>query len=254
MVAQSRLTRGLCAAVTAFGLACGMAGGAFAASYAVEPSTFTLVPPVRNATITVTNLSPEPIRFQVSGLAWSENDAGAMRLTKTSDVVVFPQMFTVPSLGSQRVRLAVVAAPRSSEQAFRIVIEDLPPLGETVHAAAGARISMRTRFTLPVYVEPAIRAPSSQIDDVGIHDGLLTFAVLNTGNTHLAGDSLSVDGRDASGRTVFSNIIAAWHVLAGERRVYTLNIGKATCFRTLTISPDAGGVPPAHTVDLAVCK
>ena len=245
--------RGLHAAIAAFGLAFGTTGGAFAASYAVEPSTFTLVPPVRNATIALTNLSQEPVRLQVSGVAWRENDAGTMRLTPTSDLVVFPQFVTIPPLGTQRVRAAVVAPPGTTEQAFRIVVEDLPPLGEIVHATAATQISVRTRFTLAVYVEPAINAPSSRIEDVAVHDGLLTFAVRNTGNTHVGGHSIAVNGRDASGRTVFSGRIDDWHVLAGQRRVYTLDIGKATCSRTLTISPDAGGMP-AQTVDVAACK
>jgi fimbrial chaperone protein len=253
MAAQSRLTRGLGPAVVSLGLAFGMAGRVFAASYAVEPSTVTLAPPVRNATLTLTNLSQEPIRFQVQGLAWTESDAGATRLMKTPDVVVFPQLFTIPPLGTQRVRAAIVAPPSSTEQTFRIVIEDLPPLGETLHAAPGERITMRTRFTVALYVEPAVRAPAWRIESPDVHDGLLTFAVLNTGNTHLAGDSLFVSGRDASGKTVVSSEIAEWHVLAGERHVYTLEIGKATCVRKLTISPGTVGMPPADTVDVAAC-
>jgi len=254
MVAQSRLTRGLGSAVAAFGLALGMAGGAFAATYGVEPSTFTLVPPVRNATITLTNLSDDPIRLQVNGLAWAESDNGTMCLTKTSDIVVFPQLFTIQPHGMQRVRAAVVAPLSTTEQTFRIVIEDLPPLGETIRATAGARISMRTRFTLAVFVEPAIRAPSSRIEEVGVRDGLLSFTVLNTGNTHLSGDSLSVNGRDTSGKTVYSNKIDAWHVLAGGHRVYTLDVGRATCLRKVTIAPDAVSGPLPQTVDVAACK
>jgi hypothetical protein len=53
---------------------------------------------------------------------------------------------------------------------------------------------------------------------------------------------------------VYANKIDAWHVLAGGHRVYTLNIGKATCPRKVTISPDAGGVPATHSVEVAACK
>jgi fimbrial chaperone protein len=228
--------------------------GASAGSYAVEPSTFRLKPPMRNATMTLTNLSPQAIRLQVSGLAWTENDQGKMRLTPTPDLVVFPQIFTIPPLGRQVVRAVVVAPYHPVEQAFRIVIEELPPLDEVVSSAGGTRISIRTRFTLPVYVEPANPAPSLRIEDIALHGDVLTFAVLNSGNTHLAGDALSVSGRDAAGRSVASIKIGDWHVLAGQRRDYAVVIGTATCLRKLTISTNAGGVPAAQTVDVAACK
>jgi fimbrial chaperone protein len=254
MTALSRLARVFAAFPAVVGLVLGVAGSAFAGSYAVQPSTFTLVPPERNATMTLTNLSSEPIRLQVSGVAWSENENGTMLLTRAPGIVIFPQFFTIPALGTQVVRAAVVTPLSTTEQTFRIVIEDMPPLGEIVHAAPGMRISMRTRFTLAVYVEPALPAPSSRIEDVRVREGVLTFAVRNTGNTHLAGASLSVDGRDASGRSVFSKSVNDWHVLAGERHVYAFNLGTATCSRNLTISLGAGAVPPAQTFDVAACQ
>jgi fimbrial chaperone protein len=237
------------------GLALATAGGARAASYAVAPSTFTLVAPARNATITLTNLSLEPIRFQVSGLAWSENTAGTALLTPTPDLVVFPQLFTIPPLGTQVVRGAVIAPPRATERTFRIAIETMPPLGEIVHATAGMQINMRTRFMVPIYVQPAVHVFSSRIEYVAVHGDRLTFAVLNTGNTHLAGASLFVNGTDAGGKTVLSRTIDDWHVLAGARREYTLEIAAATCFQKLTIGADAGdGLPSAQTVDVAACR
>jgi fimbrial chaperone protein len=253
MFVPSRPMRALSAAAIALGLALGVGGAASAGSYAVEPSWFTLVPPVRNATITLTNLSSEPIRLEVTGLAWAENDNGVTRLTPSSDILVFPRLMTIPALGRQLVRAAVVGPLRPSEQAFRIVIEELPALAEIVHATDGARISIRTRFTLPVYVEPVNPAPSSRIEDVAVRDGVLTFALLNTGNIHAAGSALFVNGRDAGGRNVLSNEIGDWHVLVGERRVYTVDIGKNTCLRHLTISPSTGAVPPAQTVNVAAC-
>jgi fimbrial chaperone protein len=256
LLARSFVMRGLRAVVIALGLAGSSVASASAAAFVVEPSSFTLVPPVRNATITLTNLSSEPLRLQVRGLAWSENATGTRQLTPTSDVVVFPQLVTIPPMGTQRVRAAVLAPPSAIEQTYRIVIEDMPPLDEAVHAQAGERISMRTRFTLAVYVEPATPALAGRIEDIHLHDGVLSFAVRNVGNTLLSGNALSVSGRDASGNAVFADKIDRWYVLAGGRRVYTLDIGKSTCasVRKLMISPEAGSMLPAQTVDVnAAC-
>jgi fimbrial chaperone protein len=239
--------------IAACGLASAVATGASAASFVVEPSTFTLMQPVRNATITLTNLSSEPLRLQVRGLAWNESDAGKMQLTPSDGIVVFPQLFTIPPLGMQRVRAAVVAPLSTFEQTFRIVIEDMPPIEDAVHAIAGARISMRTRFTLAVFVEPATPAPAGRIEDIRLHGGVLSFVVRNVGNTMLSGEALSVVGRDASGKAVFADKLDRWYVLTGGSRLYTRDIGKQACasIRKLTISPDAGSVLPAQTVDVA---
>jgi fimbrial chaperone protein len=256
VLAPTGLTRGLAAAVAALGFALCAAGGAAASSFAVEPSTFTLVLPTRNATITLTNLSDQPVRLRVSGQAWSEDDAGTFALTPTSALIVFPQLFTIPPKGVQRVRAAVVAPPSSVEQAFRIVIEDLPPLDQTIRATPGTNITIRTRFTLPIYVEPLSRAPAGRLENVGAHDGRLTFTVQNLGNTHLAGDTMSVAGRDGKGKVLFADTIDRWHVLAGARRIYTLGVDKAVCasLRSVTISSPAASMLPAQTVDVASCS
>jgi P pilus assembly chaperone PapD len=235
--ARSRLLRRLGAVVSAAVVALA-AIPASAASYAVEPTTFTLTPPVRNATMTLTNLSPVPIRLHVSAAAWSEDDAGTVRLDRSPDIVIFPQLFTIPL--------------RDAEQPFRIVIEDMPALDEVVQTG-GARIVMRTRFTVPVYVEPASPATASRIEKVAVHGGLLSFTVVNMGSTHVGGAALAVTGRDASGRTVYVGKVAGWHVLAGERRVFALAFGGG-CLRSVTVAPDAGVIPAAQTVDLAACK
>jgi fimbrial chaperone protein len=191
----------------------------------------------------------------VGGFAWSEDEAGTFRLAATSNVVVFPQLVTIPPLGVQRVRAAFVAAASSNEQAFRIVIEDIPSLDETIHAAPGANISIRTRFTLPVYVEPVTRVRSARIQGAEVRNGKLSFSLINSGNTHLSGSSLNVDGRDGAGKTVFASKIEEWHVLAGASRIYTVEISKSECaaMRKLTISAGDSRMLTAQTVDVASC-
>ena len=125
--------------------------------FAVDPVEFTLIPPVRNTTVVMTNLSDDPLRLQVSVQAWTQDEDGTAKMSPTSGVIVFPQLFTLPPKSSQRVRAAIVAPLSATEQTFRIVIEDLPTRRDRAgaarqdghhvsHAIPGPRVR-RTGFT-----------------------------------------------------------------------------------------------------------
>lgn len=248
------LVRGFTAAVAAFGLTFGVAGSS-GVSFAVDPVTFTVAPPVRNATITLTNLSTDPLRLQVSVQAWTQSENGTMQLSPTTGVIVFPQLFTLLPSSAQRLRAAVVAPISTNEQTFRIIVADLPPLGETVAAPRGkTNITVRTRFLVPLYVEPALRTRAGRFENAAMHDGKLTFALVNSGTVHLEGLTLPIALHDANGAALFSTDAGRWNVLAGGRRIFTVDTGKTKCVvgGNLTISP-GGGMLPAQTVRVSAC-
>jgi fimbrial chaperone protein len=244
--------RGLVTAVAAFGLTCGVAGAGV--SFAVDPVTFTLVPPVRNATITLTNLSTDPLRLEVSVQTWTQSEDGRMVLAPTPGVIVFPQLFTLAPSSSQRLRAAVIAPISTSELTYRIVVADLPSFGETVSAPRGtANITVRTRFLVPLYVEPAVRTSAGRFENVAIHGGHLTFALINTGNVHLEGLTLPIQLRDANGAAVFSDDAGRWNVLAGGRRIFTVSLGKTKCAAGSSLKISPGGILPTQTVSVSAC-
>jgi P pilus assembly chaperone PapD len=248
------LVRGLSATLAAFVLTFGVAGSS-GVSFAVDPVTFNLVPPVRNATVTLTNLSTDPLRLQVSVQAWTQSENGTMQLTPTTGVIVFPQLFTLQPSSAQRLRAAVIAPLSTNEQTFRIVVADLPSFGDTVAAPRGrTNITVRTRFLVPLYVEPAVRTRAGRFENAAMHDGHLTFALVNSGTVHLEGLTLPIQLHDANGGTLFSADAGRWNVLAGGRRVFTVDTGKTKCPAggNLAISP-GGGMLPAQTVSVSAC-
>jgi fimbrial chaperone protein len=245
--------RALSAAIAAFGLTFGVASSGV--SFAVDPVTFTVAPPVRNATMTLTNLATTPLRVQVSVAAWTQGDDGKMKLAPTTGVIVFPQLFTLPPSTGQRLRAAVVAPISTTEQTFRIIVADLPSLGESVAAPRGkTSITVRTRFLVPLYVEPAVRTKAAHFENAAMHDGKLTFALINTGTIHVEGLTLPVQLRDPSGANLFSTDAGRWNVLAGGRRIFTLDTGNAKCVvgANLTISP-GGGMLPVQALRVSAC-
>lgn len=253
-VGRAAVIRGVSAAIGAFALTFGVASSGV--SFAVDPVTFTVSPPVRNATITLTNLSTEPLRLQVSVQAWTQSESGELKLSPTSGVIVFPQLFTLLPSTAQRLRAAVVAPISTTEQTFRIVVADLPSLGESVAAPRGkATITVRTRFLVPLYVEPAVRTRAAHFENVAMHDSKLTFALVNTGTIHVEGLTLPVHLREPNGADLFSTDAGRWNVLAGGRRIFTLNTGKTKCVvgANLTVSPD-GGTLPSQTLRISACS
>jgi len=254
LFSRPAFVRAVSVASAAFGLTLGLPASS-GVSFAVDPVTATLTPPVRNATISLTNLSTDPLRLQVSVQAWTQSENGTMQLAPTSGVIVFPQLFTLLPSAGQRIRAAVVAPVSTNEQAYRIVVADLPPLGEAVEAPRGrTNITVRTRFLVPLYVEPAVRTRAGRFEDAAIHDGKLTFALVNTGTVHLEGLTLPIHLRDANGAELFSSDAGRWNVFAGGRRVFTLETNKSKCAagRNLVISP-GGGMLPAQTLSVSAC-
>jgi len=252
--AQPSFVRAFSVALAAFGLMFGVPASS-GISFAVDPVTATLIPPVRNATISLTNLSTEPLRLQVSVQAWTQSENGTMQLAPTSGVIVFPQLFTLLPSTAQRLRAAVIVPVSTNEQTFRIVVADLPAFGEAVQAPRGrTNITVRTRFLVPLYVEPAVRTRAGRFENATMHDGKLTFALINTGTVHLEGLALPVQLRDANGATVFSTDAGRWNVLAGGRRIFTLETGKNKCAagRNLALSP-GGGMLSAQTLSISEC-
>jgi P pilus assembly chaperone PapD len=245
---------GLLAAIAVFGITFAVAGSS-GVSFAVDPVTFTLTPPIRNATVTLTNLSTDPLRLQVSVQAWTQSESGKMQLSPTSGVIVFPQLFTLLPSTAQRLRAAVVAPISTTEQTFRIVIADLPPFNDTVTAPRSrTNITVRTRFLVPLYVEPAVRTRAGRFETGAMHDEKLTFALVNTGTVHLEGLTLPIRLLDANGVALFSTDAGRWNVLAGGRRIFTVDTGKVKCVvgASLTISP-GGDTLPAQTLRISAC-
>ncbi len=249
------MVRGVIAAASVFGLTCGVASSS-GVSFAVDPVTFTLVAPVRNATVSLTNLSTDQLRLQVSVQAWTQSEDGKMVLTPTSGVIVFPQLFTLAPSSAQRLRAAVIAPVSANEQTYRIVVADLPSFGDTIAAPRNAaNITFRTRFLVPLYVEPAVRTKAGHFENATMHGGKLTFGLVNTGTVHLEGLTLPIQLRDANGSVAFSDDAGRWNVLAGGRRIFTVDVGKTKCAagRNLAIAP-GGGMVPAQTVSVSACS
>lgn len=193
----------------------------------------------RSGTVTISNPSAETVRMQVTAYAWREDERGRTMLSAPQGLVVYPLLFTILPFSEQRVRAASVDPPAAVERSFRMMIEALP----TASAAPGAPgVSLRTRFSIPVFVAPASPTPASgHTEAVALHRSTISFSVVNGANVRLGGPDLLVEGWNDRGTLLFAQSVGPWYVLAESRRVFTTNVPQnaLSSLRTVTLSTPA---------------
>ncbi len=227
---------------------------ALAGPIAITPTSVTLTPPASVAQVMVRNPSEDPLRLQAYAYAWVDTPEGNIKLTPTKDIVVFPQLVTIPIFGTQAIRAAILSPPGTVEKAYRIVLDVLPPLLNQAQRSngLGVQLSIRTSFTIPVFQEPLVPRLSGEIVSAMVKHGTLDFTLFNTGNTHLGGDQITIVARDAGGRVVFSQPFLGWYVLTESRRNLSTRLPRGGCgeVRSITISLPARMNVPSKRVDV----
>lgn len=105
-----------------------------------------------NATgITLRNPGDHPLYGQVRVFKWNQTDT-ADTLTPTQDLIASPPLIQIAPHGEQLVRLVRQAtAPATTEQNYRVLIDEIPQ-PETAEANG---VTIRLRYSVPVFVEPA---------------------------------------------------------------------------------------------------
>lgn len=88
------------------------------------------IPPKQNATtLTVTNSGATATGIQVRVYDWTQSD-GNDQLTTTDAIVVSPPLATIAPGASQVIRLVLRRSPERKEDAYRILLDQIPPPAE----------------------------------------------------------------------------------------------------------------------------
>ena len=113
-----------------------------------RPTMLELAPGATAGRMTLANTGDEPVPAQVRVFAWIQRD-GEDVLVPTNDVVLSPPIVTVPAGAEQLVRIVRQGKPPGhDDQAYRIVVDELP--GESKNRDAAVGILMR--YVLPLFV------------------------------------------------------------------------------------------------------
>ena len=122
-----------------------------AATLQISPVTIEFAPGESATGLTLRNPGDTPLYGQVRVFQWDQANGDDV-LTPASGVIASPPLIEVAPHGDQLVRLVRTAsAPPAAEETYRLLIDELPPPG----AASADGVTIRLRYSVPVFVEPA---------------------------------------------------------------------------------------------------
>jgi len=198
---------------------------AHGSAFQVSPVRITLSAQSKSALLSVRNESNEKLRFQVAVFAWDQNRQGEMVLKPTEDIVFFPVLLSVDP-GEQRVvRVGTAGSTAATEKAYRMFVEELPPLEK----AKENQIRVLTKMGVPIFFQPSKSLVHGQIEEMIVRRSDFSFEVKNAGNVHLLPREVQVIGSGSTGAVLFERQVQAWYILAGGSREYRLAIPRETC-------------------------
>ncbi|HTX60609.1 MAG TPA: fimbria/pilus periplasmic chaperone [Verrucomicrobiae bacterium] len=215
--------------------AAGWFGVARAADFSILPTTITLSNQPA-ADVSLTNTGTTFTRISVHAYAWSQEPSLPEKLTESDDVVYFPEIFALAPGGTQRIRVGSALGPTDKEQAYRLIIQELP----TPKAPGGPPsfgVTFLSRVDMPVFVSP--RGPQTRVPklvSLAVEHGVATALLANEGTIHIRQSVLTFTGTDAAGNAIWHETVRPFYVLAGSQQNAHATIPAAICARLHGIS------------------
>lgn len=201
----------------------------------------------------LTNDSTSPARYQATVFAWGQTPTGEMQLTPTKEVVFFPTVFTLAPGEQRGIRIGTTAAFAAPEKTFRILIEELGPERAAAASAGNVQFQVRTRISLPIFVEPPNPVATARIERTHVASGVMSSVVRSTGTAHLHLRGVQVAALDANDKVVHERRWGASYLLAGgELRVSEpLPADRCRAVRAVRIEVQTEDGKLTETVDAA---
>jgi fimbrial chaperone protein len=213
------------------GAVAAFAARAEASSFTVNPIKVVLTDKEQSALLTLHNQSAEDLRFKILVQEWKQSPQGEMQLAGTKDVVVYPGLLSLPPNGERKLRVGATVRSGGSEKAYRVFVEELPPL-RSAKEATKSEVKVLTKMGVPIFLRPAKAATGGTVEPMALSKGSFSFTLKNTGNIHFLVQSVKVKATDAAGASTFTKDLEGWYVLAGGTRVWQVDVPKASCAKS----------------------
>ncbi|MCC4592090.1 fimbria/pilus periplasmic chaperone [Xanthomonas campestris pv. cannae] len=195
-----------------------VAGAAVAASLQVAPTSVSLRAEETAQGLWLSNSGDVPLRAQVRAFRWQQRD-GEDVLDPSDRIALSPPMLELAPHARQLVRvIRLDPAPGAHEDAYRILVDELP--GEDPASGASAGLQFVLRYSVPVFLQPAV-ATAPTLRARLVRDGAATaLEVANQGNGHAQLVDLQFVAGDGR-RTAIAEGLAGY-VLPGQRKRWPL--------------------------------
>lgn len=190
-----------------------VASVAHAATLQISPVMVELQSTENASGITLRNPGDQALYGQVRVFRWDQAN-GDDTLTPTQDLIASPPLIQIAAQADQLVRLVrAIPAPVAREQSFRLLIDELPQPDATPTNG----VTIRLRYSVPVFVEPAGVVGQASLSWHLIQSGQgWVMRVDNTGTRHA--QIAAVELVDGAGKTYKINRGLLGYALAGCAR------------------------------------
>ncbi len=195
---------------------------ACAAAFAVSPIRIDLDRGTRTGLVNIASEDERRIYFQLKLYEWTQTPTGEDHYAESTDLIFFPQILTVEPNDRRIVRIGLRSPPQAPEKAYRLFIEEMPDPNEP--PSSGARVAVRLRFGVPIFVAGSEAKPRIEITRVEGAKGVLAVEVRNTGERQFRIEEITALAADKVAAQA-----AGWYVFPGVTRLFQVPFGAGRC-------------------------
>lgn len=227
------------------GLALGAAAlAAHSAGLQVSPTGLSLPAKQRAGIFTLTNTGSQPLTAQVRVYRWEQDAQGNDVLTPSNAVVASPPMVKLAAGGSQQFRVIRARQAGAAEEAYRLVVDELPPPQPKPQQG----LHFVLRYSVPLFLNQTENPETSLQWRVSAGaDGKAVLSAVNTGAAYAQLSNVEIQ----NGKTRRSLIGGlAGYVLPGKTWQYRLDTPAAS-LKQGRLSVTVNGRPTQPEVQFA---
>jgi fimbrial chaperone protein len=129
-----------------------------AATLDVRPTLLQLLPGQKVGVLYLVNQDDAPHTYQIKAFRWLA-DGTEQRQEPTDEIIANPAIVTLAPKQTQIVRYGLRAASGAPEQAFRVIVDEVPQQA----AQNGSGLSVLLRVSLPLFVRNVVQPPPPQL-------------------------------------------------------------------------------------------
>jgi fimbrial chaperone protein len=195
-------------------------------NFHIKPVRIFLDKQIKTEKLIITNLGDNDLSLQLKVYKWSQDTKGDDTYEETTDIIVFPKIFTMKKEEERIIRVGTKLSPGVNEKTYRIYIEEMPVKGPLPE---GATVRIIAKTGVPLFISPVKADTKGKIESITLKNGAVEIAVKNEGNLHFMIKSINIKGKNIEGKDIFTKELSGWYLLNGASRLYTTPIPEEIC-------------------------
>lgn len=209
-------------------------GEGFSANFSITPVRIFFEGSKKTDTVTIKNESTKTGALQINAVAWTQDEKQDNVYLPTEDILFFPKLVEIKPGEEKIIRIGTKIPHSDTEKTYRLFIEEIPD--DTQLETTSVKILMK--IGVPIFISPVKAAPSGVIEKMEFHKGSLMVDVKNEGNVHFIIKTVKIEGKDESGKEVYTTEKAGGYLHHGKSKEVVFDIPQDACHKMKTLHVD----------------